>query len=46
MSRSRRLWLWLAPLIIAFAVIAWSVYWSYMDERERAEAYASPTEQQ
>ena len=46
MSKSKRLWLWVAPLIIAFAVIGWSFYWSYMDEREREDAYASPTVQQ
>lgn len=45
MSRWRRLWLWFAPLMIALAVIAWSFYWSYMDELERDQAYASPTEQ-
>jgi hypothetical protein len=45
MSRGRRLWLWFAPLIIAVAVIVWSFYWSYMDEREREAQYASPLEQ-
>ena len=46
LNKSKRLWLWLAPLIIAVAVIGWSLYGSYMAERERGNAYTSPTEQQ
>ena len=45
MSKWKRTWLWLAPLIIAVAVIAWSFYWSYMEDLDRDQAYASPTEQ-
>ena len=45
MGKWRRLWLWLAPLVIALAVIAWSFYWSYTDRLERDQVYARPTEQ-
>lgn len=44
-NKSKRLWMWLAPLIIAVAVIAWSLYGSYIGERERGDAYTTPTEQ-
>ena len=43
-SKWKRISLWLAPLIIALAVIAWSYYWSYLDKLEPEHTYASPSD--
>ena len=36
----RGVWMWLAPLLIALAILAWSLYWSYVNELDRDSAFS------
>jgi hypothetical protein len=44
-SKWKQVWLWLAPLFIALAIIAWSFYWNYVDQLDRNQAYTTPDRQ-
>jgi hypothetical protein len=44
-SKWQQIWLWLARLLIALAIIGWSFYWNYVDQLDRNQAYATPSGQ-